>query len=114
MNRVSVKPEMLHWARERAGVPVDALLRRFPRFQQWETGEVKPTLKQLERFARATYIPVGYLFLDEPPVEEVPLENYYLVAHAQAAGHTVVTDEVPSASVKKIKIPDACIGLGIK
>jgi hypothetical protein len=25
-----------------------------------------------------------------------------------------VTHEVPSASVKRIKIPDACIGLGIK
>jgi hypothetical protein len=28
-------------------------------------------------------------------------------------GHTVVTHEVPSASTRKIKIPDACIGLGI-
>ena len=40
--------------------------------------------------------------------------DYYLVAQAQAAGYTVVTHEVPSASVRKIKIPDACIGLGIK
>jgi len=40
--------------------------------------------------------------------------DYYLVAQAQAGGHTVVTHEVPSASVRKIKIPDACIGLGIK
>ncbi|HEV7164343.1 MAG TPA: DUF4411 family protein [Gammaproteobacteria bacterium] len=40
--------------------------------------------------------------------------DYYLVAHAHAGGHTVVTHEVPSVSVRKIKIPDACIGLGIK
>lgn len=40
--------------------------------------------------------------------------DYYLVAQAQAGGHTVVTHEVPSASTRKIKIPDACIGLGIK
>jgi hypothetical protein len=40
--------------------------------------------------------------------------DYYLVAQAQAGTHTVVTHEVPSASVRKIKIPDACIGLGIK
>lgn len=40
--------------------------------------------------------------------------DYYLVAQAQAGGHTVVTQEVPSASTRKIKIPDACIGLGIK
>jgi hypothetical protein len=40
--------------------------------------------------------------------------DYYLVAQAYAAGHTVVTHEVPSASTRRIKIPDACIGLGIK
>ena len=40
--------------------------------------------------------------------------DYYLVAHALAHGHTVVTHEIASNSVKKIKIPDACIGLGIK
>lgn len=40
--------------------------------------------------------------------------DYYLVAHAKAAGHTVVTHEVPAATINKIKIPDACIGLGIK
>jgi hypothetical protein len=40
--------------------------------------------------------------------------DYYLVAQAHAGEHTVVTHEVPSASTRKIKIPDACIGLGIK
>jgi hypothetical protein len=40
--------------------------------------------------------------------------DYYLVAHAGAGGHTVVTHEVPAASARKIKIPDACIALGIK
>lgn len=40
--------------------------------------------------------------------------DYYLVAQAQAGSHAAVTHEVTSASVRKIKIPDACIGLGIK
>lgn len=40
--------------------------------------------------------------------------DFYLVAHALAHGHTVVTHEIASASTKKIKIPNACIGLGIK
>jgi hypothetical protein len=39
--------------------------------------------------------------------------DYYLVAHALAHRQTVVTHEVPSPSSKKIKIPVACIGLGI-
>ena len=40
--------------------------------------------------------------------------DYYLVAQAQAGGYTVVTHEVPSVSTRRVKIPDACIGLGIK
>jgi hypothetical protein len=42
------------------------------------------------------------------------IADYYLVAHALAHGHTVVTHEAVSASTKKIKIPNACIGLNIK
>lgn len=42
------------------------------------------------------------------------LADYYLVVQALAGGHTVVTHEVPSASKRKVKIPDACIGLGVK
>jgi hypothetical protein len=38
----------------------------------------------------------------------------YLVAHALAHAHTVVTHERASTSTKKIKIPEACIGLGVK
>lgn len=40
--------------------------------------------------------------------------DYYLVAHALAHGYTVVTHEKPSPSVKKVKIPNVCIGLGVK
>ena len=40
--------------------------------------------------------------------------DYYLVAHAVAHKYTVVTHEIAAASKKKIKIPDVCIGLGVK
>ena len=40
--------------------------------------------------------------------------DYYLVAQALAHGHTVVTHEIAGTSRKRIKIPDACIGLGVK
>lgn len=40
--------------------------------------------------------------------------DYYVVAQAFAGSHTVVTHEIPSGSKKKIKIPDVCIGMGIK
>jgi len=39
--------------------------------------------------------------------------DYYLVAHAHAHAFTVVTHEVTAETAKKIKIPNACIGLGV-
>ncbi len=75
MNRVPVKPELLRWARERAGLSVEGLAGRFPSLDEWERGEAQPTLKQLERFARATFVPVGYLFLREPPAERIPIPD---------------------------------------
>jgi hypothetical protein len=40
--------------------------------------------------------------------------DYYLVAQAMAEQHTVVTHEIFSDSSRRIKIPNACLGLGIR
>lgn len=39
--------------------------------------------------------------------------DYYLIAHALAGNHTIVTHEIPSNSTKRIKIPNVCMGLKI-
>ena len=79
--RVEVKPELLRWARERAGLSLAALAKRFPHLPDWESGEARPTLKQLETFAKATYAPIGFLFLPEPPVEQVPIPDFRTVGN---------------------------------
>lgn len=41
--------------------------------------------------------------------------DYYLVAHALAHGHTLVTHEVAAPqAIRKVKIPDVCVGLKVK
>ena len=40
--------------------------------------------------------------------------DFYLLAHALAGGHVVVTHEVLSNSPVRIKIPNACLGLGVR
>ena len=40
--------------------------------------------------------------------------DYWLVAHALAHECIVVTHEVPANTTSKIKIPNACIGLGLR
>lgn len=83
MPRVDVSPRMIRWARERAGKDAVDLRGRFKHLDEWERGTVQPTLKQLEAFARAVWVPVGYLFLPEPPVETVPLPDFRS-GHARA------------------------------
>ncbi|HUJ14371.1 MAG TPA: ImmA/IrrE family metallo-endopeptidase [Thermoanaerobaculia bacterium] len=74
--RVEIKPQLLTWARERSMIENEVLENRFPKLHEWESGERKPTLKQLENFAQATHTPVGYFFLDRPPVEEMPVPDF--------------------------------------
>lgn len=74
--RVEVRPELLRWARERAGLGQGSLAHRFPQLDAWERGEQSPTFKQIENFAKATHTPVGYLFLQEPPVERIPIPDF--------------------------------------
>ena len=40
--------------------------------------------------------------------------DYYLVAHALGHSYVVVTHEIASDGIRKVKIPNACIGLKIK
>ena len=79
--RVDVKPELLRWARERAGIEPEALVRRFPKYREWEHGEKQPTFKQLEQLAKATHAPIGSFFLSEPLQEPVPIPDLRTVGN---------------------------------
>jgi len=86
MNRVAVQPNLLRWACERAGFDRADLEHKFPHLTSWESGTAQPTLKQLEAFAKATYTPIGFLFLPEPPVERVPIPDFRAPAN-ERIGH---------------------------
>ncbi len=83
--RADIKPELVSWARERAGLDIGALTRRFPRLAAWEEGSIQPTLKQVEHFAQATHTPVGFLFLQQPPVENIPIPDFRTIRNKAVA-----------------------------
>lgn len=85
MTRIPVNPELLTWARERAGLDTLALTGRFPKLTEWESGERQPTLRQLEDFARAVHVAVGYLFLPSPPQEPLPIPDFRTVADREVS-----------------------------
>ncbi len=76
MTRIPVQRDLLEWAARRAGVGESALSRRFRKWPEWLSGEVQPTLRQLEQFARLTHVPFGYFFLPEPPSVNLPIPDF--------------------------------------
>lgn len=93
----AVQDELSVWARETP-----------PRFFQVPTEATLPALARVAQWASAQ----SYTSTAISTFQQVA--DYYLVAQALAHGHAVVTHEVPSDSTRRIKIPNACIGLGVK
>ncbi len=71
-------PEILKWARLRMGLKpqdVEELVKiSADDITQWEKGISAPTLSDLESLAEVYMCPVGYFFLDSPPVEDSGLD----------------------------------------
>lgn len=80
MANVAVEPRMLEWAMERASLAPDVLAKRIgvgkaELVEEWlRTGELP--LRKLEAIADKTHVPLGYLFLEEPPEEPLPVPDY--------------------------------------
>jgi Zn-dependent peptidase ImmA (M78 family) len=70
---LNIKPDLINWAISRAGYEHGEFFAKFPRAQSWLQEEKQPTLPQLRDFAKKTHVPFGYLFLQEPPEEELPI-----------------------------------------
>ena len=69
--RLDVNASLLHWAMNRSGKYAEELSKKnqLNDVDKWLEGTKKPTLVQLEKFAKATYTPLGHLLLSEPPQE---------------------------------------------
>jgi len=87
---------------------VDWASERGPSFFRSPTDADSPSLATVRRWAETQEY--------RPTAIETFLQggDYYLVGQALTGGHTVVTLEKPAATQRIIKIPDACIGVGVK
>jgi len=81
----NINPSILTWARERAQFSPGMLAKKLnikeDKLDSWKIGEIQPTFKQAQKIAKATHIPSGYLFLPEPPEEELPVADLRTVGN---------------------------------
>lgn len=72
-NYLSIERSMILWAIERSGKQ----LRDFDeRVETWLSSDKKPTFRQLQKFAKSAMVPFGYLFLSNPPSEDLPVPDF--------------------------------------
>lgn len=81
---LSLQPRVLRWARERAGLERTALAKKVigrpeaSRVKQWEQNG-RLTYAQVRKLAHATHTPEGFLYLDEPPEDRLPIPDFRTV-----------------------------------
>jgi Zn-dependent peptidase ImmA (M78 family) len=66
-DELPITPQLVSWARKRAGLSVEEATKSFKKIQEWEDGKASPTYAQLEKLADAFKVPVAVFFFPEPP-----------------------------------------------
>lgn len=79
--RASVKPVILIWARESAGLSLEDAAKKLgkvkpERLARWEQGQDKPTINQLRNMARVYKRPLSVFYLQEVPARFRVMEDF--------------------------------------
>lgn len=87
MSKAKVNIAILTWARERSGYSLPEFAHKLgvtdEKLAQWEAGELQLTFVQAMKFAEKAYVPFGYLFLAQPPVENLPIPDLRTVGSGE-------------------------------
>jgi len=98
MGQALINADMLSWARERAGLSIAMLAEKLQQPEDkvaaWEAGEARPTFRQAQQFAQQVHAPFGYLFLRQPPEDDLPIPDLRTVGDHAPRGISVDLKDV--------------------
>lgn len=114
MAEALVNPQLLSWARQRAGFAVADIASKLKvpaeKIDAWESGLQKPSFSAAQKFAAKTYIPFGFLFLDAPPEEQLPLPDLRTVGDHPLGGYSLeLRDTILIATERQDWYRDYCL-----
>lgn len=73
--RITISNEILQWVMHSIALPkLNESIKE--RLMDWIRGDKQPTFNQLEALSKATSIPLGYFFLNQPPNETCSILEY--------------------------------------
>ena len=78
--QITLQPDVLRWARERAKLQPEELakkmgVKRHERVLEWERDGVI-SVAQVDKLAKCTYTPLGFLYSKEPPDDRLPIADF--------------------------------------
>ncbi|MGI6660627.1 MAG: hypothetical protein ACOX34_02885, partial [Bacillota bacterium] len=68
-SRVEISRQIYLWAVRESQKDLDEIRSRFKRIDTWISGQEYPTFRQVEQLAKFLSVPLGYMFLEQPPKE---------------------------------------------
>lgn len=78
--QITLQPDVLRWARERSKLQPEELAKKMgvkqpERVLKWEDDGVI-SVAQVDKLAKCTYTPLGFLYSKEPPDERLPIADF--------------------------------------
>lgn len=84
--QITLQPDVLRWARERAGIDPEQLARQMgvnpERVLKWER-DGKISIAQADKLSQRTHTALGFLYLTEPPKDRLPIPDFRTRGNAQ-------------------------------
>lgn len=105
MAQAFINNNILTWARCRASLSVDYIAKKFNKpvdvIIAWEEGREPISFAQAQKYANITKIPFGYLYLDTPPVEKLPIPDRRTIGSRNNRISIELKDTISDALIKQ-------------
>jgi len=107
-----INTTILEWALNYSaqGIEVEA---KFPKLNSWLKKDDFPTVRQLEKFAKATRVPFGYFFLEKEPEITLPIPFFRTIKEEHPTTYSPeLIDTVKIVEQRRIWLSDFLIQSG--
>ena len=117
MAQAFINNNILTWARCRASLSVDYIAEKFKKpvdaIIAWEEGKEPITFAQAQRYANITKIPFGYLYLNTPPEEKLPIPDRRTVGSRNNEISVALKDTISDVLIKQDWYKDYALSNGL-
>ena len=101
INKVIVKKEIYIWAIEESQKSFEEIKSKFNKIDEWISQDDSPTFRQLEGLSNFLKVPLGYMFLHEPPKTSIIESEFRTIGNKLPRISKNLIDTLTNMSRKK-------------